>query len=88
MIYEANGSSSACRLCRVSQIETSTPPTSDGRTIVHERVAVKQHRDRPADLAFHAGGRGAAGASANAITGNVTVTEVRASTPEAMLIWP
>jgi len=34
MIYEANASSSACRLWRVSQVETSTP---------------QQHRDCPAD---------------------------------------
>jgi hypothetical protein len=28
MINEANGSSSACRLWRVPQVETSTPPDS------------------------------------------------------------
>jgi hypothetical protein len=28
MIYEANASSSACRLWRICQVETSTPPSN------------------------------------------------------------
>jgi hypothetical protein len=41
MIYEANASSSACRLRRLHQVETSTPPESNGQTMADTRAEVK-----------------------------------------------
>jgi hypothetical protein len=40
MINEANESSSACRLWRISQVETSTPPASK-QIIAGQRLEVK-----------------------------------------------
>jgi hypothetical protein len=34
VIYEANASSSACRLWRLSQVETGAPPSHTNNTII------------------------------------------------------
>jgi hypothetical protein len=41
MIYEANASSSACRLWRIPQVETSAPPLTDMVIIARFARAVK-----------------------------------------------
>jgi len=41
MFYEANASSSACRLRRLHQVETSTPPESNGETMADDLGEVK-----------------------------------------------
>ena len=42
MIYEANASSSACRLWRVPQVETGTPPKVSAANMAVRRPPVKQ----------------------------------------------
>jgi len=41
MIYEANASSSACRLWRICQVETSAPPQASRHTLHHFPAPVK-----------------------------------------------
>lgn len=47
MINEANEPSSACRLWRISQVETSAPPANGG-TVHHVSPGVKQRAGIPA----------------------------------------
>ncbi len=56
MIYEANASSSACRLWRLSQVETGAPPTLCDAPIIkaigrpvklrHPRLVIRLKRER------------------------------------------
>ena len=52
MINEANASSSACRLWRFRQVETSTPPKSDARIVMWATPGVKVFDDLAAFKSF------------------------------------